>query len=108
MAWHWLAVGYVSPAASAAIVQQGGRIIHINYNPAFEMVGLWHDPAGYWSWRHGRNEHLNGIEFWNTGYIQMEHLTLQYGPRNAEYQSIEETHLVMPDEVVGAVGFSSD
>ncbi|MBV9469599.1 MAG: hypothetical protein JOZ57_10190 [Abitibacteriaceae bacterium] len=95
---HWLAVGYVSPAAREAIVERGGRVDEVKHDPAFLLVGLEHNPEGYWSWSHGRREHRGAVEFWNTGEIQMEHLTLQYGPRNAEYCSVEETYLLMPDE----------
>lgn len=100
---HWLTVGYVSPSAKATIIERGGRVDEISHDPAFLAVGLPYDPEGYWSWSHGRREHRSAVEFWNTGpagsyEIQMEHITLQWGPRNVEYQSVEDTYLIQPWE----------
>lgn len=97
-ALHWLTVGYVSPDARKSITDLGGRIDEISHEPPFIAVGLAHDPAGYWSWSHGERQHRDAIEFWNSGEIQMEHMTLQWGPRNAECYSMESTYLIQPWE----------
>lgn len=95
---HWLTVGYVSPSAKEVIIAHGGRVDEISHDPAFLAVGLAHDPAGYWSWSHGERQYRSSIEFWNTEEIQMEHLTLQWGPRCPEYHSVEDTYLIQPWE----------
>lgn len=95
---HWLAVGYISPDVKKTIEELGGLVNSIDHAPPFYAVGLPYDPAGYWSWSHGQRQHRDYIEFWNTGEIQMEHITLQWGPRNAEYRSINETYLIQPWE----------
>lgn len=95
---HWLAVGYVSPDAKKTIEEQGGRVDEISHDPPFLAVGLAYDPAGYWSWSHGQRQHRSPVEIWNSGEIQMEHLTLEWGPRNAECYGIEETYLIQPWE----------
>jgi hypothetical protein len=98
LAFHWLVVGYVSPAARKSITDLGGRVDEISHEPPFILVGLAHDPAGYWSISHGQRQHRAPFELWNSGEIQMEHITLQWGPRMAECYSVEETYLIEPDE----------
>src|SRR5215469_10133780 len=74
---HWLVVGYVSPQAKKWIEECGGRVDEISHDPPFLAVGLAHDPAGYWAWSHGERQLRSSIEFWNSGEIQMQDLTLQ-------------------------------
>src|SRR5690242_10424895 len=97
-AFYWLVVGYVSPKAKRSILALGGRVDEICHEPPFVAVGLAHDPSGYWVWNHGQHQHRSAIEFWNSGEIQLQHLTLLRGPRNAECYSVEETYLILPDE----------
>ena len=95
---HWMTVGYVSDKAKEAIIEQGGKVEEISHDPAFLAVALAYDPAGYWSWSRGQRQHRSGIEFWNSGEIQMEHITLEWGPRSAECHSVETTYLICPWE----------
>lgn len=91
---HWLTVGYVSEEAHKAIIANGGRVDEIAHDPAFIAVGLPDSDEKYTSWSHGRIQYRDAIEFWNTGEIQMEHMTLSWGPRHPEYQSAHETYLI--------------
>jgi len=96
---HWLVTGYVSPGAKAWIEQLGGHVIQLSTTPSFMAVGLIFDPKGAWVWSHGKQEHRQGIEFWNTGEIQEAStgIYLLY-PQNAEYRSAETNYLILPDE----------
>ena len=96
--FYWLVVGYVSSKAKQSILALGGRVDEISYEPPLVAVGLAHNPAGYWVWSHGQRQHRSAIEFWNSGEIQLQHITLLRGPRNAECYSVEETYLILPDE----------
>ncbi len=103
LALHWLAVGYVSPAARAWIKKVGGNITDLSSIPSLVVVALAYNPAGVWTWSHGKQEHRQGVEFWNTGEIQEAStgITLQYkgtGDSAAEYTSATETYLILPDE----------
>ena len=97
-ALYWLVVGYVSPKAKQSILALGGRVDEISHEPPFVVVGLAHDPSGYWVWSHGQRQHRSAIEFWSSGEIQLQHITLLWGPFNAECYSVEETYLILPDE----------
>jgi hypothetical protein len=101
---HWLVVGYVSPGAKQWIEEKGGQVLEASSDPPLVAVGLAYNPAGAWVWTHGRQEHRQGIEFWNTGEIQevSTGISLQYrnsnGSRDAEYCSAETNYLILPDE----------
>lgn len=97
-ALYWLAVGYVSPRARQSILALGGSVHEISHEPPFVAVGLAHDPAGYWVWSHGQRQHQSAIEFWRSGEIRLQRVTLLRGPRNAECYSVEETYLILPGE----------
>lgn len=94
MSLHWLIVGYVSMTAREHILANGGRVDEIAHDPPFIAVGLPDSDEKYTSWSHGRIQYRDAIEFWNTGEIQMEHMTLYWGPRNAECYSCHETYLI--------------
>jgi hypothetical protein len=91
---HWLTVGYVSDQAREHIIANGGRVDEIQHDPAFIAVGLPDSDEKYTSWSKGRIQYRDAIEFWNSGEIQMEHMTLEWGPRNAEWHSCHETYLI--------------
>jgi hypothetical protein len=101
---HWLVVGYVSPGARSRITEVGGRVIDLSSNPPLVAVALAYNPTGVWVWNHGRQEHRQGIEFWNTGEVQEAStgITLQYrniDPHTStEYSSVETNYLILPDE----------
>ncbi|GCE32231.1 hypothetical protein KDA_77150 [Dictyobacter alpinus] len=106
IALHWMTTGYVSPKAQAWIEQVGGKVIDLRATGApLIAVALAYNPAGAWTWSHGRREHRQGIEHWNTGEIQecSTGITLQYQSRSkerllAEYESAHLTYLLLPDE----------
>lgn len=102
-AFHWLVVGYVSPAARAVIEEKGGQLRDVSSEPPLVAVALAYDPAGTWSWSHGEEQHRVGVEFWSSGYLEEAStgLMLQYGAvtgGSPEYVSVTETYLVLPDE----------
>lgn len=106
-ALHWLVVGYVSAGAAHWIEQTGGRVIYLSSEPPLLAVALAYDPAGAWTWSHGRQEHRQGVEYWSLGEIQESStgITLRYGnsqnPRAlAEYCSAETNYLLLPDEEI--------
>ncbi len=103
LALHWLTVGYVSPAAKAWIEKVGGSVFDLSNVPPLVAVALAYNPVGAWTWSHSKQEHRQGVEFWNTGEIQEAStgITLQYrgiGDKTAEYTSVTDTYLIMPDE----------
>lgn len=102
-AFHWLVVGYVSPAARAMIEEKGGQLRELSSEPPLVPVALAYDRAGAWSWSHGEEQHRIGVEFWSSGYLEEAStgLMLQYGAvtgGSPEYASVTETYLVLPDE----------
>lgn len=102
-AYHWLVVGFVSPAARAVIVEKGGQVRDLSDDPPLVAVALAYDPAGVWSWSRGEQQHRTGVEFWSHGYLEeaSTSLMLQYGAATGgspEYASVIETYLVLPDE----------
>ena len=103
IAFHWLVVGYVSPAARAVIEEKGGQLRDLSSEPPLVAVALAYDPAGAWSWSHGEQQRRVGVEFWNHGYIEEAStgIMLQYGAVTggpAEYASVINTYLMLPDE----------
>lgn len=95
---HWLTVSYVSPDTKETILAHGGRVDVISHDPPFVAVGLAYDQERYQSWSHGRLQWRDAIECWNTGQIQMEQFTLQWGPNDAWAHSAAETYLIQPWE----------
>ena len=101
--FHWLVVGYVSPAARAVIEEKGGQLRDLSSEPPLVAVALAYDPAGAWSWSHGEQQHRVGVEFWNHGYIEEAStgIMLQYGNvagSAPELSSVVDTYIVLPDE----------
>lgn len=68
--FHWLVVGYVSPAARAMIKEKGGQLRDLSSEPPLVAVALAYDPAGVWVWQHGEQQHRAGVEVWSSGYIE--------------------------------------
>ncbi len=102
-AFHWLVVGYVSPAARAVIEAKGGQLRDLSSDPRLVAVALAYDSAGTWNWSHGEEQHRVGVEFWSSGYLEEAStgLMLQYGAvtgGSPEYASVTETYLLLPDE----------
>ena len=96
---HWIVVGYVSEQARQVILEQGGQVNALEHKPLLIACGLpFADPDGYWSWSRGKQQHRSAVEYWNTGEIQMERLTLLHGPCNAVYYSAHEAYLIAPWE----------
>jgi hypothetical protein len=105
-------VGYVSPGAEIWIKDAGGQVREVSSEPRLIAVGLAYNPAGAWTWSHGRKEYRHGVEYWNTGELQEAStgITLRYEnsvtPRTlAEYCSAEKNYLILPDEEIDPTTF---
>ncbi len=103
MEFHWLVVGYVSPAARAVIEEKGGQLLDLSSDPPLVAVALAYDPAGVWVWQHGEQQHRVGVEVWSSGYIEEAStgIMLQYGAvtgGSPELASVIDTYIVLPDE----------
>lgn len=102
-AFHWLVVGYVSPAARAWIEEKGGQLRDLSSDPPLVAVALAYDPEGEWSWSHGEQQHRVGVEFWSHGYIEEAStgIMLHYGNvagSAPEFSSVVDNYIVLPDE----------
>jgi|SRR6266581_7893656 len=105
-------VGYVSSGAQEWITDKGGQVRELASDPRLIAVGLAYNPAGAWTWSHGRKEYRHGVEYWNTGELQEAStgITLRYEnsvtPRTlAEYCSADKNYLILPDEDIDPATF---